>query len=259
MPLIVGASLTSGTANAYTKLLSVVGEGLGENAYPVSKLQFSFDQITWEDGQTPISWSDTAASCYVYSVSFARMVYEPLYVRAITSDNEVSSAYKIAATIPARQRVFNAIEYGMGLITEASGYYNTVMRVYREPMALDKIPEFPAIIIMDGPEECSNINNHLQYGGNEALLFNQLDIELQCIVQKTDYPMIARNKMLADLQKYFGTHYWLPDADGVVSAFNSIYLRSDPWGIHETKPLTGIGAWFRVWYRQKLTDPNTLG
>jgi len=158
-----------------------------------------------------------------------------------------------------REKIFAAIIYGLKQITTASGYNYTVRQVYDPPIGIDDMKEYPAINIDDGDENCANSStgNHLQTGGNEALLHNSFTVILDCVVSDINFPRKARNKILADIQRYFGIHWNIPDNSGIPTAFNCFYQRSTPWGVYEKrKDLTGITIEYIVWYRQYLTNPS---
>jgi hypothetical protein len=163
--------------------------------------------------------------------------------------------------ISVKDNILDAAEYGLGQITVANGYNNTVREIHDPPIEANAMKEFPAFNVFEGEDLCENAlgNLHEQTGGNQCKLFNSLILELDGYLNVVETPRKARNKLLADVQKYFGLHWNIPDINGTASAFNCMYLSSVPFGVEVNKPLVGITIRLRVWYDQKLTDPTLRG
>lgn len=163
--------------------------------------------------------------------------------------------------ISVRDNIIESLIYQLGLIKTESGYNYTVRNIYDPPINLDAITEYPAIVIMEGPEDCANSStgSHLQTGGNEALLHNSFTVTMNCIISDINNIRAARSKMLADVQKRIGNNWNIPDALGVPSCFSSFYKGSTPWAVDAQKPYAGIEIDWIIWYRQLLTDPTTSG
>lgn len=160
--------------------------------------------------------------------------------------------------ISCKDEIFNAIIYGLKQIKTSSGYNYTVRNVYDPPIELDNMIEYPSINVFEGRESCENANvgSHQQIGGNQAKLHNSFTFEMDCVLSEIENARQSRNKILADIQKYFGLHWGIPSSAGVDTSFCCFYQTSTPWGIDKMKPRTGITISYIVWYDQLLTDPT---
>jgi hypothetical protein len=167
--------------------------------------------------------------------------------------------------ISVKDNVADAIQWGLSQITVANGYNNTIASVYDPPVETAAMSNFPAINYYEGPDESTNVTKpgvHQQTGGNQAKLFNEFIVELDIYINVSAGSTIARkarNSVLADIQKYFGLHWNVPDQNGTPSAFNCMYLGSVPFGEQVNMPQNGCTVRFKVWYDQQLTDPTTRG
>lgn len=207
------------------------------------------------------SWADTSISARIpQQVSAGSNT-----VVVVTSGNKAASeTYTVdtpaGQTTSIRTKIRDAIQWGLTQITTTNGYNYTVTNAYDPPRSLENMSDFPCINIHYGNETATNsqVGSHL-VAGNESLLHNTFSCEFDCVLSDIDDPQLAQDKILADLQKYFGTKHWVPDSDGAATAFNIIYESSEPWGIHEKRPLTGITVRFNVWYRQVVGNPGVSG
>ena len=164
--------------------------------------------------------------------------------------------------ISVKDAIADAIQFGLLQITTANGYNNTVVKVYDPPIGIGEMQQFPCFNYFEGADDCTNVsqpNVHQQTGGNQAKLFNGFIAELDGYLNKATTPRKARNTLLADVQKYIGLHWNLPDANGNPTAFNCMYAGSVPFGEQANLPQTGMTIRLRIWYDQKLTDPELRG
>ena len=164
--------------------------------------------------------------------------------------------------ISVKDNIADAIQYGLLQITKANGYANDIVRVYDPPVDIGAMQEFPCFNYFEGMDDCTNVSSpgsHQQTGGNQAKLFNEFVVELDGYVNVVGSARKTRNSLLADVEKYIGNHWNLPDSNGVPSAFNCMYLSSAPFGEQVNSPQTGMTIRLKVWYDQKLTDPALRG
>jgi hypothetical protein len=157
--------------------------------------------------------------------------------------------------------IITAAQYGLTTITQANGYNNTILHAYSPPIEVGAMIEMPCVNIYEGTDSCSNANPngpHEQTGGNQAKLFNDFDLIFECYLNVQDNPRAARNSLKADIQKYFGLHWNIPDSNGIPSAFSCMYHSAEPFGQNANAPQTGFVGRLKVWYSQQLTDPTKI-
>jgi hypothetical protein len=163
--------------------------------------------------------------------------------------------------ISVKDDILDALEWGLKQITEASGYQSTTKNVYDPPIDVGAMQEFPCFNVFEGPDDCSNVNSnvHEQTGGNQCKLFNSFIVEMDGYINDKNTPRKTRNKLLADVQKYFGLHWNIPSSSGTATAFACMYAGSTPFGEDVNVPQSGVTIRLKIWYDQKLTDPTLRG
>lgn len=140
----------------------------------------------------------------------------------------------------------------------AAGYYYTFSRAYDPPTSIDKMKDFPQCNVFMEDEFCTNVDN-VQQDQNESKLHNSFTLVLDCVSTNVNDPALTQDRMLSDIQTYFGINYYIPDSNKAKTAFNCYYESSSPWSTTENKPRTGITIRYRVWYRQFLSNPAVTG
>lgn len=138
------------------------------------------------------------------------------------------------------------------------GYYYTFSKAYDPPVEIDVMRDFPQCNVFMEDEVCSNVDN-VQQDQNESKLHNSFMLVFDCVSTDVNDPALVQDKMLHDIQVYFGINYYIPDSAGVKTAFNCYYAGSSPWSTSGNKPRTGITVRYQVWYRQFLSNPATTG
>lgn len=161
---------------------------------------------------------------------------------------------------PVRSKIRSAAIAGLKTMNPASGYYRDVKHVFDPPNDMMNINEFPSINVFTDEEECAN-SADVKLEGNEGLLHNSFVLRMECYLNNNNDPALEQDKMLADVQKYFGSNYKIPESGavgGTPTCHECYYDSCDPWGTERTVPNCGITVRFRVWYRQKRTDPTAM-
>jgi hypothetical protein len=259
LSLVTISNITpSGSATAGGATASLVVSNAGATAGTV---EFGSAALGWT-AATILSWSATQITVRIPALGASIMG-----VRITTALAQVSTldncftVYGTPSTSVKQRIVEDGIKYGLLQITQNNGYNSTMRAVYDPPSEIDSMTDFPSCILEVGNETCENANtgSHLQTGGNQALLHNQFDFIIHMVLSDANAHALAREKALADVKKYFGTHWNLPNSYGEATAFNCFYVGSDPWGVNAQKLLTGISITFRVWYRHYLSDPAISG
>ena len=159
--------------------------------------------------------------------------------------------------MPVRSEIRQAAIYGLKTMTPTTGYYFDMKHVFDPPNDMVNIHEYPSVNIFTDDEACANVAD-VKLEGNEGLLHNQMTLRFDCYLNDINNPALAQDKMLADVQKYFGTNYKIPDSNGDPTCHECYYDSCDPWGTERTVPNCGITVRFKVWYRQKRTNPAAM-
>ena len=182
---------------------------------------------------------------------------------AIPSTLPVRSRIRSAALYGLRNRIISggtAIRYSSSGNTTVSseGYYNTISRAFDPSRTFEQFDEYPCVNVFVDNEDCDNVSN-VQIDQNQGLLHNSFILQMDCFLNDNNDPALAQDKILHDIQKYFGINYYIPDENGVATAFNCYYDSSLTFGTDRTTPNCGITIRYRVWYRQQLTNPSQSG
>ncbi len=179
------------------------------------------------------------------------------------------------SVLPVRSRIRDAVLYSLrnrilangtairysdaGNTTVSSeGYYNTVTRAFDPPRTYEQFDEYPSINVFIDGESCDSASN-VNTDQNQALLHNSFILQMDCFLNDINDPALAQDKILHDIQKFFGINYYIPDESGNATAFNCYYDSSSPFGTDRTSPNSGITIRYRIWYRQQLTNPSQSG
>ncbi len=185
------------------------------------------------------------------------------------------SAATAVSTLPIRSQIRNAALYalrnrlisggeaiaykdGNETTVATEGYYNTVARAYDPPRDYERFDEFPCfnVSILD---ENSSVQSHEQCSPGNGNIYNSFTLEMTGYIQDNNDPALAQDKLLADVQKYFGINYWIPDSEGRATATVCSYESCEPFGTEDNRPRTGVIIRYKVWYDQKLTNPSQSG
>lgn len=185
-------------------------------------------------------------------------------VGSTPANDPVRSKIRQAALYALRNRITeggSAIRYSAGgseAIVSTAGYFNTMRRAYDPPRSIEELEEYPCcnVLIEDG---FSQNSSDTRLGQNQGLLHNSFILAIDCFLQDINDQALAQDRILADVQKYFGINFGIPDSDGYATAFNCYYESNIPHGIRNTAPNCGILIRFRVWYRQQLINPGQSG
>lgn len=153
---------------------------------------------------------------------------------------------------PIREQIAEALIYNLKQITTANGCRTNIRRVYDPAITHEKVFEKPAINVYWGREE--RLNDRL--AGNNPLLDMRMLVTLVVFLDApADRLRDAQNNILADIQERFGNNFWIPaQSTGDATAFDCVYLSSDPWGPDATEPKGGIVIEIEVFYSFALRD-----
>jgi hypothetical protein len=156
-----------------------------------------------------------------------------------------------------RERIRNAVEYGLKtLITEGLGYFNVYEEVNTEIVTHAERGYFPSIDLFWGDETYTNT---LQGGHSTGLYEKVADLFVDVWINDNENMALAKERVVADIEKFFGTNYTLPDSNGNATAFNAVIQRNTHFGARSEKPRGGVSFLVKVYYRIQLTNPNIGG
>ena len=159
----------------------------------------------------------------------------------------------------AKTRIREAIKYGLGTIIAGTPigdytFQSTIREVCDPPKHPQGFRECIAVNLLFGKDQSAE-SSVMKQGDNQGLLHESFIVTLDCYMNENDDPALAQDKLLADLQAYFGKYSYIPDAYGNATAFNCIFQDAIPFGLKIQNPNCGITVTFRVWYRIYRSNP----
>lgn len=173
----------------------------------------------------------------------------------------ITSPSGAANSTSIRTRIREAIAYGVkNTITKSNGYFNDIGEVFVNAVASNsKRNNYPSIDVTWIRERYTNsIQGGNSQGGYNKIASIMLDcyiFEEGCKASPEDV-VLARENIIADIEKYFGTNFFIPNSLGVRTAMNSILINNIAHGIQATEPYGSVEMELEVYYRILLTDPT---
>lgn len=164
-------------------------------------------------------------------------------------------------TVSVRTRIREAIAYGVkNTISKSNGYFNDIGEVFVNTVAnTSGRSNYPSIDILWVKERyTNNVQGGNSLGGYNKIATVFLDCYLfaeKCKDSAADI-VTKRENIVADIEKYFGTNFIIPDSNGDATAFNSIVVSNVIHGIDATAPKGSVEIQLEVYYRIELTDPT---
>jgi hypothetical protein len=160
--------------------------------------------------------------------------------------------------LSAREKIRAAVIHGLiNRLTIQNGFYNQFVKAFSESINIEMVKEFNSLSVTWGNE---NYTNNVS-GGNSLGMYNKIaELNLHFFLKETEeMPMtILKERVIADIEKYFGTFYYIPDANGNFTAFNCCLEYNTPDGVGAYRPLGEVAMVLKVYYRTSLTDPRQL-
>lgn len=154
---------------------------------------------------------------------------------------------------PVRRLVRQALVSGLESITTANGYNRTIQHAYPEIKSFEQMTEFPSVNIDWRREEYLNA---IPGGHSAGFLIKNARVLLDFHVETPEGIETERNRIVADVDKYFGNNYYLPASGGNATAVNVVPEDSFVWGIESSEPYGGITIPIRIEYKQNILDPT---
>ncbi len=174
------------------------------------------------------------------------------------SGNPTSQAARLLAhtSIPfqttAREKVRAALYYGLfSGVSPALGYFNSFQKIYTRPVNIEQVENFPAIEVTWN-ERFTNS----QQGGNSLGFYNRIaDVRLRIMLKETEsVPMTQlKERVIADMEKYFGINFFVPNSAGTATIFNCVLESNDVVGAGTLRPLGEVEVRLKIYYRTSTT------
>lgn len=170
------------------------------------------------------------------------------------SDAYAFGAFTIPAAQTVREKIRAAAAYGIkNTIAKSNGYYNNIGEVNVEDVEFAERKNFPSIDLVWGDEIYTNdVPGSHTTGAYEKIA----DLFIEGWFHEAEDMTLEKEKLIADIEKYFGTNYWIPDSSGNQTAFNCMLTKNSHFGGENNKPKGGISMLLKVYYRIELTNPN---
>lgn len=155
----------------------------------------------------------------------------------------------LPVVIPKGRRITEAILYNLLQITTAGGYNYTVREANCPAKSVEQFKDYPAINVY---------TEERRTGWETQNWLKEVAVTLDCYLHDINNPSNAQDKMLADVQKRFGSFYWVPDSNGSAVAANCVYYKCLPFGVKSTVPLIGVNIQLVLQYRQQIINPSAV-
>ena len=242
-PAITSISPTSGTLG---DIVTIVGTNFGTaglaslGGSPLAEISYADTKIR---ARIAYNLSGGLKDLAVYNNTTER-----------TGIKEDAFTFDSAEDSTVRTALRQAVKFGIEQITIANGY-RTKVKMVNDPWVPDnKMQEFPNVNLYWGREE--RLGSRI--AGNNPLLDMRMTCTISCHLASTNDPVTRQDKMLADVQQYFGNNFYIPDSSGNRTIFNCVYLSSEPWGGDPNKPTCGIDIELEIFYRINLKNPDSM-
>jgi hypothetical protein len=140
-------------------------------------------------------------------------------------------------------------------MTVAAGYNYTYTRVFTNPKNMEEFDEFPAVNILFGNEQRQGTTHQINNAGKFTIL---LPVQFDVFLNDSNNITLARDKVLADFQKYFGLNYYVKPSTSERTVFEMVWLGDVEWGTEVQKPNGGISIDFELYYTIRRNNPNLM-
>lgn len=154
--------------------------------------------------------------------------------------------------ISRRNEIRAAVKYGLEQITTDNGYNTTIHGINFDARGAESILEFPAVNLRVGREEYLNA---ISGGHSFGRLMKNITIYFDVFCQDINTVWIEKNKVIADIEKYFMNNWYLNDADNRKRAINLLFGESIVWGIKDSEPYGGFTVPLTITYTQNILNP----
>lgn len=148
-----------------------------------------------------------------------------------------------------------AVKYQLQQILITNGYLSSVQEVNDPPKSMESMVKFPCVNIL-WPRETNRSEQRI--AGNNPLIDIESVVQFDFFISNINDPMLVIDKLIADVQKLFGTNFEITGSTGARTVFNCLYEGHERWGTDRTNPNFGVSIYLKIWYRISLTNPTLM-
>jgi len=152
-----------------------------------------------------------------------------------------------------RNRIRDALIYQLKQISVNNGYKNDIVEVHDVLPSMEKLRNFPSIVVILGDEQ---IVNYDVQSSTFKTIQKDLQIFLHCFLQEHNDVGSVQDRIIADIEKMIGIHFGLEGEDGQCTTFLTQIVSSRPFGLTVNKPNCGVTITLRARYKQLRKDPT---
>ena len=160
-----------------------------------------------------------------------------------------------------RTRIREALADGIkNRINKNDGYFFNIGEVHvNAPANNGDRKSFPSVDILWVTERYTNsFSGGASLGGFNKFATILLDghlFEDECNLLIEDI-VLMRENFVADIERFIGNFFFIPDESGVETAFNTIPKNNDTYGIKSTEPFGGVDVLIEISYRIEQKNPT---
>lgn len=153
-----------------------------------------------------------------------------------------------------RTKLREALEYAFTQITTDNGYLIDIGGADSLAKSFEQIVNYPYVNINFLREEYFPSGK----GGNAlGRIPKKVNIGFDVFINDVNTLSEQRSKIMADMEKYFGTYYYVPDSDGIPTADNIEFASLQEWGAVPNEPYGGFTVFMNAYYHQAMLDPTS--
>lgn len=147
--------------------------------------------------------------------------------------------------------LLETVKYNLGLITTQNGYKNNIQDIRDVPCSIENFKGFPAVNIFITTKPGVTLIGEGDYTQHQDTY-----LSLDFFMNAGNNTILAQESILEDVQRRFGSVYWLPDDQSLDHASNMNYLGCLPFGIVSTAPRCGISIEYKIDRHYKSSNPE---
>jgi hypothetical protein len=154
-----------------------------------------------------------------------------------------------------KTKIRSALKACIKEITVAGGYNYSFTDVFDPAINMEQMSTYPTVNILYDEER--RLGDRYKIGNN-PLYDIMLPVQLDVFLNDVNDTSLAQDKVLADIQKYFGYNYYCKPSGGDRTLFELIWLSDTPWGTEREVPNCGISIVFELYYSIQVHNPYAM-